>query len=232
MPDPDRHQGLVPVIAIDGPSASGKGTVAEQVAHALGFHYLDSGAIYRVATLASRKAGIACDDETGLAALAENLDLDFIGGRILLDGQDITQAIRSEEAGNDAAKISALPRLRQALLARQLAFRRQPGLVADGRDMGSVVFPDAVLKIFLTASVAARAERRYKQLKQKGMYANLAAIQEDLHRRDARDSGRTAAPLIICNDAVVLDTSELTVEQAVAFVLEKYQAARRATGVR
>ena len=224
--------GKIPVIAIDGPSASGKGTVAERVAQALGFHYLDSGAIYRVAALAARKAGIAVDDEAALVALAANLDLNFIDGKIFLTGADVTQGVRSGEAGNDASRISALSRLRQALLARQLACRRQPGLVADGRDMGSVVFPDALLKIFLTASVEARAERRYKQLKQKGMYANLAAIQEELQRRDARDSGRTAAPLIICDDAVVLDTSELTIEQAVAFVLEKYQAARRATGVR
>ena len=222
----------IPVIAIDGPSASGKGTVAERVAQALGFHYLDSGAIYRVAALAARQAGIAMDDEAALAALAANLDLNFIDGKILLDGADVTQGVRSGEAGDDASRISSLSRLRQALLARQLAYRRQPGLVADGRDMGSVVFPDAVLKIFLTASPEVRAERRYKQLKQKGMYANLAAIQEDLQRRDARDSGRTAAPLVICDDAVVLDTSELTIEQAVAFVLEKYQAARRATGVR
>lgn len=222
----------VPVIAIDGPSASGKGTVAESVAAALGFHYLDSGAIYRVVALAAARAGLAIDNEGCLTALATNLHLEFGNGRILLDDADVTEAIRSEDVSRDAGRISANPELRKALMARQLAFRRAPGLVADGRDMGSVVFPDAVLKIFLSASPEVRAERRYKQLKQKGMCANLAAILEELRLRDQRDSTRSAAPLKKCDDAVELDTSDLTIEQAVAYVLEKYRSASRAIGVR
>jgi cytidylate kinase len=223
---------VVPVIAIDGPSASGKGTVAERVAASLGFHYLDSGAIYRVVALAAARAGMAIDNEDGLTVLATALRLEFGNGRILLDDADVTEAIRSEEVSRDAGRISAFPKLRTALMARQLAFRRVPGLVADGRDMGSVVFPDALLKIFLSASLEVRAERRYKQLKQKGMCANLAAILEELRLRDQRDSTRSAAPLKKCDDAVELDTSDLTIEQAVAYVLEKYRSASRAIGVR
>lgn len=214
----------VPVIAVDGPSASGKGTVAEHVAHALGFRYLDSGAIYRVAALSARMADISLDDESRLVALVANLDLHFAIGQIFLNGDNVTHSVRSEEMGNDASRIAVLPRLRTALLQRQRDFRQPPGLVADGRDMGSVVFPDAMLKIYLTASVEARADRRYKQLKQKGMYANLAAILEDLRLRDARDSGRSAAPLKICNDAIVLDTTHLTVDDAVKFVVERYHS--------
>jgi cytidylate kinase len=214
----------VPVIAVDGPSASGKGTVAEHVAHELGFRYLDSGAIYRVAALAGRMADISLDDESGLVALVANLDLRFASGEIFLNGDNVTHSVRSEEMGNDASRIAVLPRLRTALLQRQRDFRQPPGLVADGRDMGSVVFPDAMLKIYLTASVEARADRRYKQLKHKGMYANLAAILEDLRLRDARDSGRSAAPLKICNDAIVLDTTHLTVNDAVRFVVERYHS--------
>jgi cytidylate kinase len=225
-------QNVIPIIAIDGPSASGKGTIAEQAARRLSFRYLDSGAIYRVAALAARRTGVPLDDETALAALATSLDIQFRDGGIFLNGENVTQAVRSEEAGNDASKIAALPGLRAALLQRQREFRQPPGLVADGRDMGSVVFPDAILKIYLTATVEARAKRRYKQLKQKGMYANLAAILEELRQRDARDSNRSASPLKICDDALVLDTTQLTIDDAVEFVLEKYQFVVRATGVR
>lgn len=232
MPNSATAAVQVPVIAIDGPSASGKGTIAERVAQALGFHYLDSGAVYRVVALAGTRAGIPLKDEARLAALAGQLDLRFASGKILLDGQEVSEAVRSEETGSDASKIAALPALRTALLDRQRSFRHPPGLVADGRDMGSVVFPDALVKIFLTASVATRAERRYKQLKEKGIYANLKTIEEDLRLRDERDSKRSSAPLKICNDAVVLDTSGLTIEEVVAFVLEKYRSASQASGVR
>ena len=180
----------VPVIAIDGPSASGKGTVAERVARALGYHYLDSGAIYRAAALAALRQGIPLDDEASLAKLAARLDLSFRDGVAWLDGKDVSQALREEATGSAASRIAALPELRKALLARQRAFRKPPGLVADGRDMGSVVFADADLKVFLTASHEARAERRYKQLMEKGMSANIAAILEELRQRDARDAGR------------------------------------------
>ncbi|MES2353985.1 MAG: (d)CMP kinase [Pseudomonadota bacterium] len=221
---------VVPVIAIDGPSASGKGTVAELTAQELGFRYLDSGAIYRVTAYASAQAGIALDDEERLAAMASGLDLRFADGRVFLEGKDVTLAVRSEEAGNDASKIAVLPALRKALLNRQRNFLQRPGLVADGRDMGSVVFPDAVLKIYLTASTEARAERRHKQLKQKGIHANLAATLEDLRLRDQRDSGRSAAPLKICEDAVVLDTTNLGVDDAVKLVVEKYRSINLARG--
>ena len=177
-------------------------------------------------------AGLAEDDDMGWANKAAELDLQFNDGRVFLDGKDVTDAVRSEETSRYASRIAVLPGLRTALLGRQRAFRRPPGLVADGRDMGSIVFPDAVVKIFLIASIEIRAERRYKQLKEKGMYANLAAIQEELRLRDARDSGRSAAPLKICADAVLLDTTRLTIDEAVEFVLEKYRAAGHVTGVR
>ena len=208
-----------PVIAIDGPSASGKGTVAAEVAKALGFHYLDSGALYRLAALAAQKAGADLDDEDALAALAGRMRVEFRDGATWLDGSDVTAALRSEEVGTAASRVAAKPRVRQSLLARQRGFRRAPGLVADGRDMGSVVFPDAPLKVYLTADVAARAERRYKQLKEKGMYAKMGDVVEELRRRDERDSSRPVAPLKHYPDAVFLDTSGLTVEQAVEKIL-------------
>lgn len=214
----------IPVIAIDGPSASGKGTVAALVAKELGFQYLDSGAIYRVTTLAAQYAGIALDNETALAALASKLDVSFENGEIWLDGKQVGEAVRTEESGNAASKIASLPRLREALLAFQRSFRKAPGLVADGRDMGSVVFPDATLKIFLTASAEIRAERRYKQLIEKGMHANLSQILQDLQQRDARDSARSVAPLQKCADASLLDTNALTIAAAVNEVLLRYQA--------
>lgn len=209
-----------PVIAIDGPSASGKGTVAARVAQSLGFHYLDSGAIYRVTAYAAQRADVALEDESALAALARQLQLRFDGGEVFLDGKPVGDAIRSEEAGRAASRIAALPALRSALLERQRAFRLPPGLVSDGRDMGSVVFPDATLKVFLTASAEERAQRRYKQLIEKGLGANLAALLQDLKERDARDVARSAAPLQQTADAVLLDTTSLNIQQAVQQVLD------------
>ncbi len=220
MPHPSS---AIPVIAIDGPSASGKGTVAALVAQALGFHYLDSGAIYRAAARAATLAGIPLDDEPGLVALAGKLDVRFDGGEIYLDGQAAGDVIRSEEAGRAASRIAALPGLRDALLARQRAFRQPPGLVTDGRDMGSVVFPDARLKIFLTASVEERARRRYKQLIEKGFDANLQQIQRDLQERDARDAARSVAPLQKTADALLLDTTGMTIDEAVQMVVRWFQ---------
>ncbi|MDW8469558.1 MAG: (d)CMP kinase [Burkholderiales bacterium] len=219
----------IPVVAIDGPSASGKGTVARRVAAALGFHYLESGALYRLVALASLRAGLGAQREADIAALAAALAAEFRDERTLLSGEDVTEALRAEECGNRASEIARLPAVRQALLARQRAFRRPPGLVAEGRDMGTVVFPDALLKVFLTASVAVRAERRYKQLIDKGIRANLAALSRDLEDRDARDAARSVAPLIPAADAVLLDTTALTIEEAVAQVLALY---RRRVGER
>jgi 3-phosphoshikimate 1-carboxyvinyltransferase len=214
----------VPVIAIDGPSASGKGTITQIVAERLGWHYLDSGAIYRLAALAALRRGLSLEEEGPLAELGEKLDVRFEEGGIFLDGELATDAIRTEEVGNAASKIAVFPRLRLALLARQRAFRQAPGLVADGRDMGSTVFPDAAVKIFLTASAEARADRRYKQLMAKGICANLAAILQDINQRDARDAARSAAPLQKCADASYLDTSSLSIDQVVAEVLARYEA--------
>lgn len=215
----------VPVIAIDGPSASGKGTVASLLARALGFHYLDSGALYRVVALAAGRAGIPLDDEPALARLAEALEVRFGEGEIWLRGEPVSDPVRSEACGNGASKVAALPAVRQALLARQRAFRQAPGLVADGRDMGSTVFPDAALKVFLTASPEARAERRYKQLIGKGLCANINQILQDIRQRDARDSARSVAPLQKCADAGLLDTTPLTIEQVVAELIERCRAA-------
>lgn len=217
-----------PVIAIDGPSASGKGTVAALVAQALGFHYLDSGAIYRVAAHAAQRAGVDLADPAALAALAAGLEVRFQGGEVWLAGEPVGDIIRTEAAGRAASQIAALAPLRAALLARQRAFRQPPGLVTDGRDMGSTVFPDATLKVFLTASAEARAQRRYKQLIEKGFTANLAALLEDLQERDARDAARAAAPLMQTADARRLDTTHLGVEQAVAQVLAWFRAAAAA----
>lgn len=216
--------GAIPVIAIDGPSASGKGTVAALVARELGFHYLDSGAIYRVAAHAAARAGVALDDEAALASLARALDLRFDGIEVYLDGQPVGDAIRTEEAGRAASRIAALPDVRAALLDLQRDFRRPPGLVTDGRDMGSVVFPDARVKVFLTASAEERAKRRYKQLIEKGFDANLAALFQDLTERDARDAARASAPLKQAADALLLDTTGLSIDQAVLFVIDAYRA--------
>lgn len=212
-----------PVIAIDGPTASGKGTVAGRVADRLGWHYLDSGAIYRVLALAALKQGVELTDEASVAALGETLDVSFKVEGIRLAGEDVSLDVRREETGNAASKIAALPRVRAVLLARQRAFCVSPGLVADGRDMGSVVFPHAFLKIFLTASAESRAERRYKQLIAKGLPANIADLLRDLQERDARDSSRAVAPLRPCEDAVVLDTTALSIDEAVQYVLSRVQ---------
>jgi 3-phosphoshikimate 1-carboxyvinyltransferase len=214
----------VPVIAIDGPSASGKGTVAGRVAATLGFHYLDSGALYRLLALAAQRDGVALDDEAALAALAGRMDIRFEGNDVWLDGVKIGDELRSEETGGCASKVAALHRVRAALLEKQRSFRRAPGLVTDGRDMASVVFPDAACKIFLTASAEARADRRYKQLKEKGMGANIAALLQDIQARDERDSRRSAAPLQQAPGASLLDTTALNIEQAVQEVLDRYQA--------
>ena len=218
----------IPVIAIDGPSASGKGTVAALVAQALGFHYLDSGALYRVTAFAALRAGVSLEDEAALAELAMGLDLRFDGVEVYLNGEAVGDAIRTEEAGRAASKIAAMPVLRAALLERQRAFRQAPGLVTDGRDMGSVVFPDATVKFFLTASCEERAKRRYKQLIEKGFDANLAALFQDLSERDARDAARAVAPLKQMADAALLDTTGLTIEEAVERVLTGYRTATAA----
>ncbi len=212
----------VPVIAIDGPSASGKGTVAQRVAAQLGYHYLDSGALYRLLALAARRDGILLTDEIALSLLAEHIEIKFTGEHIWLDGKLVGDELRSEACAAAASKVASLPKVRAALLAKQHAFRRAPGLVADGRDMASVVFPDASLKIFLTASAAARADRRYKQLKQKGMDANIAALLQDIEARDTRDTQRSVAPLQQTAGAILLETTALNIEQAVGFVTDAY----------
>ena len=216
----------IPVLAIDGPSASGKGTVAALVAKALGFHYLDSGAIYRVTAHAALNRGVDPGDEAALAAMARGLNLRFDGVEVYLDCQPVGDAIRTEEAGRAASRIAALPALRSALLELQHAFRKPPGLVTDGRDMGSVVFPDATVKVFLTATAEERARRRYNQLIEKGFAANLAALEQDLRERDARDASRASAPLHQAVDAHLLETTTLTIAQAVDRVLGWYRGAK------
>ena len=219
----------VPVIAIDGPSASGKGTVAKQLAQALGFHYLESGALYRLVALASLRAGVAPDDAEGLAGLAAGLEVRFAGGRVLLDGEDVTLALTEEPCAERASQVAPHAAVRRALLERQRAFRRPPGLVADGRDMGSVVFPDAALKVFLTASAEERAQRRYNQLKQKGIHANLRALSRDLAARDARDMARAVAPLRQAADARVLECSSLPADAVVETVLAWWRESQSGT---
>ncbi len=211
----------IPVICIDGPTASGKGTVAAEVAKRLGYHFLDSGAMYRITAYAALQAGLVIDPahETAIAQLAKSLPVRFDGGRVYLGNEDVTDAIRTEEAGMNASRVSALPSVRTALVDLQHSFQRLPGLVADGRDMGTVIFPDAPLKVFLTASAACRAERRYKQLISKGFQANIDDLRADLEARDARDSSRSVAPLKPAQDALVLDNSTLTIEQAVNQVM-------------
>ena len=210
---------VVPVIAIDGPSASGKGTVAARVAAVLGWHYLDSGALYRLTALAARRAAVPWADETAVAAIAAALDVEFGENSIVLAGEEVGDAIRHEDISVGASQVAALPAVRDALLFRQRAFRRGPGLVADGRDMGSVVFPDAQTKVFLTASVEVRAQRRYKQLIEKGITANILPLLQDLRERDERDSQRSVAPLRQNEDAKLLDTTDMTIQQAVDQVL-------------
>ncbi|MFZ3287805.1 MAG: (d)CMP kinase [Telluria sp.] len=212
----------IPVITIDGPTASGKGTVAHKVADRLGFHYLDSGALYRLTALMAQRRNTELHDEHALAKLAEHLPASFSGGEILLANENVTQAIRAEEVGTLASKIAALPSVRQALYALQLGFRKAPGLVADGRDMGTVIFPHAPLKVYLTASVQARAQRRYKQLIDKGFSANMEDLLSDLQARDDRDTQRAIAPLVPAEDARILDTSNMTADEAIEEVLKWY----------
>jgi len=219
----------VPVIAIDGPSASGKGTVASGVARALGFHYLDSGALYRLASLAALRSHAGLDDEAALAAATARMQVDFRPGSVWLDGEDVTEALRTEEVSAAASRVAARPAVRGALLERQRGFRRPPGLVADGRDMGSVVFPDAPLKVFLTADVATRAERRHKQLMEKGMYAKIEDVVEELARRDQRDMSRPVAPLRHYPDAVFLDTTGVGIDAAVQAILGWWRERARGT---
>jgi 3-phosphoshikimate 1-carboxyvinyltransferase len=219
----------IPVICIDGPTASGKGTLASRVAAQLGYHYLDSGALYRVTAHAALQAGLTLEaaDEAKIAELARQLPVRFEGEQVLLDGTDVTEAIRSEQGGMNASRVSALPAVRQALVDLQHGFQRLPGLLADGRDMGTVIFPQAPLKVFLTASAAQRAERRYKQLISKGFSANIDSLRADLEARDARDMSRSVAPLKPAQDALLLDNSQLSIEASVEQVLAWWQSRNR-----
>jgi cytidylate kinase len=215
---------MIPIIAIDGPSGSGKGTIARRVANALGLHLLDSGALYRLVALAGARQGVDPQDAEGHAAVARELQVEFgmdeAGEeRILLGGADVTGAIRTEAAGAEASRVAAMPPVRAALLDRQHAFARPPGLVADGRDMGTVVFPAALLKIYLAASPEERARRRHKQLKDKGLTVNIAGLSQEIRERDLRDSSRSVAPLRPAADAVILDSTGLTIERVVDEVL-------------
>ena len=210
-----------PVLTIDGPSGTGKGTVAALVAERLGWHTLDSGALYRVLGLAATRAGIDLDDAGALAVLAGNLDLGFSGTQVLLAGEDVTEAIRSEAAGTNASRVAVHGPVRDALIAWQRAAARPPGLVADGRDMGTVVFPSAPVKVFLTASAEERAQRRYKQLKGKGMDASLADLLVEIRARDERDSQRAVAPLRAAPGAYELDTTALSIQEVCDLVLDK-----------
>ncbi len=212
-----------PVLTIDGPSGAGKGSIAQLVAQKLGWHLLDSGALYRLTALAAAKLGVSFSDEESLAEVAQKLDVEFVPSeygepvRVLLGGEDVTNDIRTEHVGNDASKIAPLTGVRAALLQRQRDFAREPGLVADGRDMGTVVFPSATVKIFMTASAQERAERRYKQLKDKGEDVKIAPLLKEIEERDARDMGRKNAPLKAADDAHVIDTTGISIDE----VLEK-----------
>jgi cytidylate kinase len=215
-----------PVLAVDGPSGAGKGTVSQRVADALGWHYLDSGAIYRVLGLAAARAGVALDDVQGLCRLAEGLEVEFLPqpadlARVLLEGEDVSAEVRTEQAGNMASKLAVLAPVREALLGLQRRLCRLPGLVADGRDMGTVVFPDAVLKVFLTASPEVRAQRRHKQLKEKGLNVSLPRLILEIRERDQRDASREASPLKPADDACHLDTSNMSIEDVASEVLNR-----------
>lgn len=235
MTEQGREQQAIPVITIDGPSGSGKGTLSRLVAGRLGWHFLDSGALYRLVALAARHHAVPLEDEVSLATLAAHLDVEFeavdggVESRIVLEGEDVGNAIRTEQCGRDASVVAALPTLRQALLERQRAFRVAPGLVADGRDMGTVVFPEAELKLFLTASREERARRRYNQLNEKGIDANLQRILNDLEIRDARDSERSVSPLRPADDAMVVDTTGIPIDDVVMQVLALWREAARKT---
>ncbi|WP_339772740.1 (d)CMP kinase [uncultured Paraglaciecola sp.] len=212
---------VFPVITVDGPSGAGKGTVSTLLANRLGWHFLDSGAIYRVLAIASIHHQIDPSDEAGLLPLASGLDVNFepaeFGCKVILEGEDVSDAIRTEEVGAVASKVASLPTIREALLRRQRAFKASPGLVADGRDMGTIVFPEAEVKIFLTASAQERASRRFKQLKEAGHDVSISRLLADIEARDDRDSNRSVAPLVPAKDALVIDSTELNIEQ----VLEK-----------
>ena len=215
---------LIPVIAIDGPSASGKGTVAQLIAEKLGFHYLDSGALYRIVALAAFEQNIDWQAEQAIATLIPQLSIKFEHGEIYLNDANVSEKIRTEQMGQGASKVAAHPLVRLALVDLQQSFRKAPGLVADGRDMATVIFPDAKTKIFLTASAEVRAERRYKQLINRGIEADYQAILKDLQDRDARDSQRSVAPLQQAHDASLLETSQLNIEEAVNKTLQAFAA--------
>jgi cytidylate kinase len=219
----------VPVIAIDGPSASGKGTIAAAVARHLGFHYLDSGALYRIVGLIAGERGANLDNDSEISSISLNLNINFDNDKVWVDGREVSDLIRGEVAGAAASRVAALPGVRAALMTLQHGFRRAPGLVADGRDMGSVVFPDAGLKIYLTATPEERAQRRYNQLMEKGLGASMAALLQDIRDRDHRDSNRAAAPLLKCADAMEIDTTGIPVAAVVAKVLQLYQEHQKST---
>jgi cytidylate kinase len=211
----------VPVITVDGPSGSGKGTVTQRVANRLDWRVLDSGALYRLVGYAVEQAGIGFENQIKISQIASTLNVEFSGGRILLDGAEVTDLIRTETAGNNASKVAAMPGVRAALLDWQRDYAQFPGLVADGRDMGTTVFPQAGVKIFLTASAAERAQRRYKQLKEKGLSANLAALTAEIEERDARDRSRAASPLVPAPDAIEIDSTAMGIDEVVEMVLQR-----------
>lgn len=219
----------IPVITIDGPTASGKGTLAERVAQSLGWHYLDSGALYRLVAFSALEKQLPFDDEAQLASLARSLSVKFEAGRILLAGQDVTDAIRAEQVGNAASQISVYAAVRKALVELQHSFRQHPGLVADGRDMGTVIFPDAKLKVYLTADARTRAERRYKQLKNKGISAILENLLQDLQARDARDQSRANSPAKPAADAKLLDNSLYSIDECVDWVLSEWRSVEKSS---